>query len=73
MGVEINALVYCCRELLPVMDIVSEVGNVVGLVTNYMVLMHVLIHEDNAGALVLAETIPLQFTPRSKCYAIKTV
>ena len=31
------------------------------------------VHEDNAGALVLAETIPPQFTPRSKYYAIKTV
>ncbi len=35
--------------------------------------MHVSIHEDNAGALVLAETIPPQFTPRSKWYALKTV
>ena len=35
--------------------------------------MHVSIHEDNAGALVLAETILPQHTPRSKYYAIKTV
>ena len=35
--------------------------------------MHVSIHEDNAGALVLAETIPPEFTPRRKYYAIKTV
>ena len=35
--------------------------------------MHVSIHEDNAGALVLAETLPPQFTPRSKHYAIKTI
>eukprot|EP00804_Cyclotella_cryptica_P015702 CCRYP_018922-RA/>CCRYP_018922-RA protein AED:0.46 eAED:0.46 QI:0/-1/0/1/-1/0/1/0/76 len=32
--------------------------------------MNVSIHEDNAGALVLAETLPPQFTPRSKHYAI---
>ena len=31
------------------------------------------VHEDNVGALILAETIPPQFTPRSKYYAIKTV
>ena len=31
------------------------------------------IQEDNAGALVLAETLPPQFTPRSTYYAIKTV
>jgi hypothetical protein len=30
------------------------------------------IHEDNSGALVLAKTLPPQFTPRSKYYTIKT-
>jgi hypothetical protein len=73
MEAEIIALAHCCRELFPVMDIVSEVGEVVGLDTKDLVSMHVSIHEDNAGALVLAETIPPQFTPRSKYYAIKTV
>jgi hypothetical protein len=73
MEAEIIALAHCCRELFPVMDIVSEVGKVVGLETEDLVLMHVSVHEDNAGALVWAETIPPQFTPRSKYYAIKTV
>jgi hypothetical protein len=35
--------------------------------------MHVTIHEDNSGALILATTPPPQFTPRSKHYAIKTI
>ena len=35
--------------------------------------MDVSIHEDNAGALILAKTLPLQFTPRSKYYASKTI
>eukprot|EP00804_Cyclotella_cryptica_P020101 CCRYP_014896-RA/>CCRYP_014896-RA protein AED:0.46 eAED:0.46 QI:0/-1/0/1/-1/0/1/0/80 len=35
--------------------------------------MNVSIHEDNAGALVLAETLPPQFTPRCKHCAIKTI
>jgi hypothetical protein len=39
------------------MDIVSEVGKAVGLETEDLVSMHVSVHEDNAGALVLAETI----------------
>jgi hypothetical protein len=34
---------------------------------------NVSIHEDNLGALVLAETLPPQFTPRSKYYATKTI
>jgi hypothetical protein len=35
--------------------------------------MRVSVHEDNLGALVLAETLPPQFTPRSKYYATKTI
>jgi hypothetical protein len=73
MEAEIIALAHCCRELFPVIDIVTELGNVIGLPTKDLVSMHVSIHEDNAGALVLAETIPPEFTPRSKYYAIKTV
>ena len=35
--------------------------------------MNVSIHEDNLGALVLGKTLPPQFMPRSKYYAIKTI
>ncbi len=35
--------------------------------------MNISVHEDNSGALVLAETLPPQFTPRSKYYATKTI
>ena len=73
MEAEIIALAHCCRELFPVVDIVKELGDVVGLATEDLVSMHVSVHEDNAGALVLAQTLPPQFTPRSKYYAIKTV
>jgi hypothetical protein len=55
------------------MDIVEEIGHTVGLETKDMSTMHVSVHEDNAGALILAETLTPQFTPRSKHYAIKTV
>ncbi len=34
-------------------------------------LIHVYIHEDNMGALILADTLPPQYTPRSKHYHIK--
>jgi hypothetical protein len=30
-------------------------------------------HEDNSGVLVLANTLPVQFTPHSKYYASKTI
>ncbi len=35
--------------------------------------MNVLVHEDYSGALVLAEMLPSQFTPRCKYYATKTI
>ncbi len=33
--------------------------------------MHIKIHEDNVGALILAKLEPCQMTPRSKHYAVK--
>jgi hypothetical protein len=69
MEAEIIALSACCRELFPIMDMVSSVTKLpIGKTT-----MNVSIHEDNSGSLVLAKTLPPQFTPRSKYYAIKTI
>ena len=72
MEAEIVALAHCCRELFPIMDMVAKLGPAVGLEVGQTT-MNVSIHEDNAGALILAETLPPQYTPRSKHYAIKTV
>ena len=72
MEAEIVALVHSCRELFPIMDMVTVLGPAVGLLVGDTT-MNVSIHEDNAGALILAQTLPPQFTPRSKHYAIKTV
>jgi len=62
----------CCRELMPIIDMVDEVYKAVGLSRSKKTNMHVVIHEDNAGALILAQKVPPQFTPRSKYDAIKT-
>jgi hypothetical protein len=72
MQAEIIALAHSCRELLPLMDMVESLSSAVGL-QRPKTSMHVSIHEDNAGALILAETLPPQFTPRSKFYALKTI
>ena len=66
------ALAACCQELIPVIAMVDEVGTDMGLTQSDNSKMHVCIHEDNAGALVLAQTLPPQFTPASKHYAVKT-
>ena len=73
MEAETIALASCCRELFPIMDQVAEIVNAVGMPDPDNPTMHVTIHEDNSGALILANTLPPQFTPRSKYYAIKTV
>jgi hypothetical protein len=72
MEAKIIALSACCRELFPIMDMVSPVTKSVKLPIGRTT-MNVSIYEDNSGPLVLAKTLPPQFTPRSKYYAIKTI
>ena len=72
MEAEIIALAHSCRELFPIMDMVKSLSTAVGL-PDPKTSMHVSIHEDNAGALILAQTLPPGFTPRSKFYAQKTI
>ncbi len=66
------AISHCARELIPIMQMVEFLGPAVGLPVDCSS-MHVSIHEDNGGALILADTLPLQYTPRSKHYHIKTI
>jgi hypothetical protein len=65
MEAEIIALSACCRELFPIIDMVCSLAKA----TNFLIgrtTMKVSIHEDNSGALVLAKTLPPQFTPMKK-------
>jgi hypothetical protein len=72
MEAEIVAILHCTRELIPIMQMVEFLGPAVGLPVD-CTSMHVCIHEDNAGALILADTLPPQYTPRSKYYHIMTI
>ncbi len=72
MGAEIIALVACCRELFPIIDMVTSLTSSVHLPIGETT-MNLSIHEDNSGALVLAKTLPPHITPRSKYYASKTI
>jgi hypothetical protein len=72
MEAEIVALVHSCRELFPIMVMVSDLGSAMVLRVGNTT-MNMSIHEDNAETLILAETLPPQYTPRSKHDAIKTV
>ncbi len=55
MEAEIDALGHSCRELFPIMDGVSIMGTAIGLPVGDTTIQFS-IHEDNAGALVLAKT-----------------
>ena len=65
MESEINALAHSCRELFPIIYITISLGKAVGLPIGDTT-MNVSIHEDNAGALILAKILPPQFTPCCK-------
>ncbi len=79
MEAEINAFGSCCRNLFPIIAFVDEIGVAVGIKKpddNPDVdscIMHITIHEDNSGTLILVTTPPPQFTPHSKHYAIKII
>jgi hypothetical protein len=62
---------YAC-ELIPIMQMVELLGPAGGLPVDYTS-MHVCIHEDNVGALILADTLPPQYTSWSKHNRIKTI
>jgi hypothetical protein len=71
MEAVIIALGSCCRELLPIIALIDKIGIAVGIKKpddddSSSSTMHITIHEDNLGPLILATTPPPQFTPRSK-------
>jgi hypothetical protein len=71
MEAEYVSLSSACKELLPLLDQIRELASAVGLPINKTTNMHVKIHEDNVGALTLANMEPGRFTPRSKHYALR--
>jgi hypothetical protein len=78
MEARVIALSSCCHKLLPIIGLVDKIGIAIGIKKpddgdSDSSTVHVTIHEDNSGALILATTPPPQFTSRSKHYAIKTI
>ncbi len=53
------------------MDKLVELADMLGLPFQPGSNIHVRVHEDNAGALVLGQLEPRRMTPRSKHYAVK--
>ncbi len=69
---EIIALLMCCRDLFPIINMVESLTSQVNLPIGETT-TNLSVHEDNSGALVLAKTLPRKVTPHSKYYAIKTI
>jgi hypothetical protein len=71
MESEYVSLSTACKDLIPIVGIIRELSQAVGLSHDFNSRLHIKIHEDNVGALTLAKLEPGQMTPRSKHYAIK--
>ncbi|KAL7450492.1 hypothetical protein ACHAWC_005220 [Mediolabrus comicus] len=72
MEAETTALAHCCKELFPLMDLAQSLAEHFNL-DPVKTTMGVTIHEDNAAALILGNTIPPAFTPRSKFFHLETI
>ena len=66
------AIAHSCKELFSVIDLTQSLAQALGLAVGKPTI-NVSVHEDNSDALILAQTLPPQFTPRSKHYAAKTI
>ncbi len=71
MEEEYVALSASCRDLFPMIDVTSKICSALHLTLSDTTEMHVKIHEDNVGALILGQLEPRRMTPRSKHYAVK--
>jgi hypothetical protein len=71
MESEYVALSTACKDLFPIEQLVADLASAVGLTIHNVANMHIKIHEDNVGALTLANLEPGRMTPRSKHYALK--
>ena len=71
MEAEYIALSTACRDLFPLIDKLTEITSMLNLPFQPGSNMHIRIHEDNAGALILGKLEPRRMTPRSKHYAVK--
>ena len=71
MEAEYIALSQACKDLFPIMDLLSELSDMLTLSADPSPHLHIQIHEDNVGALTLGKLEPRRMTPRSKHYALR--
>jgi hypothetical protein len=71
MEAEYVALSSSCRDLFLLIDITQEICSALLLHPPGTAQMHIKIHEDNVGTLILGQLEIRRMTPRSKHYAVK--
>ena len=71
MEAEYMTLSLACRDVIPIRNLLSELGTTYGLLTEDKPSIMVTIHKDNEGALQLANMELPRMTARSKHYATK--
>jgi hypothetical protein len=68
---EYVALSASCRGLFPMIDVTNKICSALHLTLSDTTEMHIKIHEDNVGTLILGQLEPQRMTPCSKHYAVK--
>ena len=71
MEAEYNGLSEAMKSVLPFQRLVTAVATGAGLSKEQATTFRTTVHEDNNGALILANMEPGRITPRSKHYAIR--
>jgi hypothetical protein len=71
MEAEYVALSSSCCDLFLLVDITQEICSALFLHPPDTVQMHIKIHEDNVGTLILGQLEPGQMTPRSTHYVVQ--
>ena len=71
MEAEYSALSMAMRSALPLLEVCKSVIKGFNVNNEKLMTFRTTVHEDNQGALKLAQMEPGRHTPRSKFYAIK--
>jgi hypothetical protein len=71
MEAEYVSLSTSCHVLFPLIDITNKLCTASQIEMQAKTHMHIKIHEDNVGALILGKLEPKRMTPQSKHYAVK--
>ena len=71
MESEYYALSTALRTVIPLLDLIKAICSGLGFTKHRLLTFRATVHEDNQGALILANLEPGRHTPRSKHYALR--